>query len=147
MNDPRRQRAATAIKILAVTEPQRLVTCLPRVLPAWDWNLQDLAIAELTRFNAPAKLVGVARTFAEILPEAHPLVVPVMLDEIGVAREVSAIPLLCDIAAGTVAPLRDIFIRIKAVEAWAACTHVPPLRFCARFCASGRDWFTRNPPD
>jgi hypothetical protein len=117
LNDPRRQRAATAIKLLAVTEPQRLVVCLPRVLAAWDWNLQDLAIAELTRSNESVKLSGVAHAFAEVLPEAHPLVVPVMLDEIGVARETSAIPLLCDIAEGTVPALRDIFIRIKAVEA------------------------------
>jgi hypothetical protein len=117
LNDPRRQRAATAIKLLSITEPRRLVVRLPRVLPAWDWNLQDLAIAELTRFDASARPAGVARAFAQILPEAHPLVVPVMLDEIGLAGEVSAIPLLCDVAAGSVSTLRDIFIRIKAVEA------------------------------
>jgi hypothetical protein len=117
LNDPRRQRAATAIKLLAATEPERLVACLPRVLPAWDWNLQDLAIAELTRFEASAKPAGVARAFAEILPEAHVLVVPVMLDEIGAVGEMSAIPLLCEVAAGAVVTLRDIFIRIKAVEA------------------------------
>jgi hypothetical protein len=117
LNDPRRQRAATAIQLLAITEPQRLVAVLPRVLPAWDWNLQDLAVAELTRFGVAAKPEGVARAFAEILPEAHSLVVPVMLDEIGAAGEASAIPLLCDIAAGSVEPLRDVFIRIKGIEA------------------------------
>lgn len=117
LNDPRRQRAGTAIKLLTATEPQRLVGVLPRVLPAWDWNLQDLAIAELTRRDATTKPVGVARAFAEVLPEAHPLVAPVMLDEIGLTGEISAVPLLCKVASGSLEPLRDVFIRIKAIEA------------------------------
>lgn len=118
LNDPRRHRAATAIKLLAATEPQRLVDSLPRALPAWDWNLQDLAVAELTRHDSTstAKPTGVARTFSELLAEAHPLVVPVMLDEIGTSGEKSAIPLLCKIASGSLEQLRDIFIRIKAIE-------------------------------
>jgi hypothetical protein len=118
--DPRRHRAATAIKLLAATEPQRLVDALPRALPAWDWNLQDLAVAELTRHDSAStttKPTGVARTFSELLPEAHPLVVPVMLDEIGISGEKSAIPLLCKIASGSLEQLRDVFIRIKAIEA------------------------------
>ncbi len=117
LNDPRRQRAATAIKLLAATEPQRLVNILPRALPAWDWNLQDLAVAELTRRDASTPAAGVARAFAELLPDAHPLVVPVMLDEIGISGEVSAVPLLCKIASGSLEQLRDVFIRIKAIEA------------------------------
>lgn len=117
LTDPRRQRAATAIKLLAATEPQRLVAVLPRALPAWDWNLQDLAVAELTRRDMSLKPAGVARAFTVVLAEVHPLVAPVMLDEIGLAGEVSAVPLLCDIASGSLEPLRDVFIRIKAIEA------------------------------
>jgi hypothetical protein len=117
LSDPRRHRAGTAIKLLAATEPQRLVNVLPRTLPAWDWNLQDLAVAELTRRDASAKPSGVARAFVEVLPDAHPLVAPVMLDEIGISGEVSAVPLLCKIAEGSIEQLRDVFIRIKAIEA------------------------------
>ena len=117
LNDPRRHRAATAIKLLAATEPQRLVNDLPRTLPAWDWNLQDLAVAELTRRDLAAKPTGVARAFVELLPDAHPLVVPVMIDEIGISGENSAVPILCKIAAGSTEQLRDVFIRIKAIEA------------------------------
>ncbi len=115
--DPRRQRAGTAIKLLAATEPQRLVDSLPRTLPGWDWNLQDLAVAELTRHNAAKKAEGIARAFVAVLPEAHPLVAPMMLDEIGLAGESNAVPLLCEIAAGNLEALRDVFIRIKAIEA------------------------------
>jgi PilZ domain-containing protein len=117
LNDPRRHRTATAIKLLAATEPQRLVNSLPRALAAWDWTLQDLAVAELTRRDANAKPSGVASAFVELLPDAHPLVVPVMLDEIGISGENSAVPLLCKIASGSLEQLRDVFIRIKAIEA------------------------------
>jgi hypothetical protein len=115
--DPRRQRAGTAIKLLAATEPQRLVDSLPRTLPGWDWNLQDLAVAELTRSGAARKTEGIARAFADVLPEAHPLVAPMMIDEIGLAGESDAVPLLSEIAAGNLEALRDVFIRIKAIEA------------------------------
>jgi hypothetical protein len=115
--DPRRQRTGTAIKLLAATEPQRLVDSLPRTLPGWDWSLQDLAVAELTRGAAAKKADGVARAFAEVLPETHPLVAPMMLDEIGFADESNAVPLLSEIAAGNLEALRDVFIRIKAIEA------------------------------
>jgi PilZ domain len=117
LNDPRRHRTATAIKLLAATEPQRLVDILPRTLPAWDWNLQDLAVAELTGRDPATKPNGVACAFAELLPDAHALVVPVMIDEIGMSGENSAIPLLCKVGAGSLEQLRDVFIRIKAIEA------------------------------
>jgi hypothetical protein len=117
LNDPRRHRTATAIKLLAATEPQRLVNALPRALPAWDWNLQDLAVAELTRRDSGTKPHGVGRAFVELLPDAHPLVVPVMIDELGVSKEISAIPLLIQIASGSLEQLREVFIRIKAIEA------------------------------
>jgi hypothetical protein len=117
LNDPRRNRTATAIKLLSATEPQRLVNALPRTLPAWDWNLQDLAVAELTRRDAATKPRGIARAFTELLPDVHPLVAPVMLDEIGMSGEISAVPALCRIASGSMEQLRDVFIRIKAIEA------------------------------
>jgi hypothetical protein len=59
----------------------------------------------------------VGRAFVELLPDAHPLVVPVMIDEIGVSKEISAIPLLIQIASGSLEQLREVFIRIKAIEA------------------------------
>jgi hypothetical protein len=123
--DPRRQRAGTAIKLLAATEPQRLVNSLSRTLPGWDWNLQDLAVAELTRRDGAKKASGIARAFAAVLPEAHALVAPMMLDEIGLAGESSAVPLLCEIAGGSFVALRDVFIRIKAIEALGRLRAVP----------------------
>lgn len=111
--EPRRQRAAAAVKLLAATEPERLAAALPRALPSWEWNLQDLAVSELSRLDVR----GTAGAFAAAVMEAHPMVVPMMLDQIGLAQETAAVPVLLQIAAGENDRLRDIFTRIKAVEA------------------------------
>jgi hypothetical protein len=111
--DPRTQRATAAVKLLAVTRPERLVEALPKALHGWDWALQDLAVGELTRQGVP----GAAAAFLEVLPLAHTLVAPMMIDEIGLAQEFTAVPLLVEIAAGSQEQLKDVFIRIKAIEA------------------------------
>jgi hypothetical protein len=116
--DPRSQRATVAVKLLCATRPERLVEALPRALPYWDWNVQDLAVADLIRLHPP----GCAEAFLEALPQAHPLVVPMLLDDVGLRagelRSVSrAVPVLTEIAAGLNDRLKDVFVRIKAIEA------------------------------
>lgn len=111
--DPRAQRTTAAVKLLTATQPERLLEVLPRALPSWDWNLQDMAVGELVRLNTP----GCARAFLATLEHAHPLVVPMMLDEIGLARETAALALLLEIAAGHKERLKEVYVRIKAVEA------------------------------
>jgi len=111
--DPRNQRASTAVKLLAATHAERLLEALPRALPSWDWQLQDMAVSELV--SAGGKKC--ASVFLAALPHAHPLVVPMMLDQIGLAREAAAVPLLVAIAAGRDERLKEVFVRIKAIEA------------------------------
>lgn len=111
--DPRTPRATTAVKLLTVTAPEALVESLPKVMAGWDWALQDLAVGELVRLGLP----GTARAFLAALPQAHPLVVPMMVDEIGMEGETEAVPLLLQMAAGQTEHARDVFVRIKAVEA------------------------------
>jgi hypothetical protein len=119
--EPRRQRAATAIKLLSSVQPERLAAALPRVLAGWDWSLQDLAVSELSRQPSPVLRLQAAQVFLSIVAEAHLFVVPSMIDQIALSGaltgESSAIPRLWAIAAGDVEQLRDIFVRIKAVEA------------------------------
>jgi hypothetical protein len=117
LSDPRRQRQATAIKLLSAVQPERLATALPRVLPGWEWSLQDLAVSELSRQPNAELRKQAARIFLSILNEAHLFVVPSMIDQIALAGDTSAIPQLWAVAAGDVEQLRDMFIRIKAVEA------------------------------
>ncbi len=111
--DPRSPRATAAVKLLAATRPERLVEVLARALPSWDWNLQDMAVSELTRIQPP----GLPLVLLEAMPHAHPLVVPMMVDEVGLAREMAALPLLMEIAVGEHERYRDVFVRIKAIEA------------------------------
>jgi hypothetical protein len=110
-------RVTAAIKLLAAADPDRLLRGLARALPSWEWNMQDLAVSELSRpTNAPNAQTA-ASVFSSVLINAHPLVVPMMIDQIGLSGESSAIPQLMEIAAGEHATLRDQFVRIKAIEA------------------------------
>jgi hypothetical protein len=115
--EARPQRVSAAIKLLATADPDRLLRGLTRALPSWEWNMQDLAISELSRpTNAPNAQTA-AFVFSSVLINAHPLVVPMMIDQIGLSGESSAIPQLMEIAAGEHTTLRDQFVRIKAIEA------------------------------
>ena len=115
--EARPQRVTAAIKLLAAADPDRLLRGLTRALASWEWNMQDLAISELSRpTNAPNAQTA-AFVFSTVLINAHPLVVPMMIDQIGLSGESSAIPQLMEIAAGEHTTLRDQFVRIKAIEA------------------------------
>jgi hypothetical protein len=115
--EPRRQRIATAIHLLGSADPKRLAGALPRALASWEWNLQDLAITELTKWTNPPVVAASAKAFLATIAEAHSMVVPCMIDHLGFAHELPAVPVLLQIAAGEHLVLRDIYLRIKAAEA------------------------------
>jgi hypothetical protein len=115
--EPRRQRVATAIYLLASADPNRLAGALPRALPSWEWSLQDLAVSELARWTNPPVVAACAKAFLATVVEAHAMVVPCMIDHLGTAHATSAVPLLLKVAAGESLGLSDIYFRIKAVEA------------------------------
>jgi hypothetical protein len=115
--EARRHRVATAIHLLASADPKRLASALPRALASWEWSLQDLAATELMKWTNPPVVAATAHAFLSTLAEAHSMVVPCMIDHLGMAHETEAIPTLLQIAEGNHLILRDIFFRIKAVEA------------------------------
>jgi hypothetical protein len=115
--EARRQRVSAAIKLLSIADPERLLRGLPRALASWEWNLQDLAVSELSRPSNSVISQSTAFVFSAILADAHPLVVPMMIDQIGLAQESTAVAQLMEIAAGEHDILRDQFVRIKAIEA------------------------------
>jgi hypothetical protein len=114
--EARPQRVTAAIKLLASTDPDRLLRGLTRALSSWEWNMQDLAVSELSRPANASAAQTAAFIFSSVLATAHPLVVPMMIDQIGLAGERTAIPQLMEIAAGEHPILRDQFVRIKAIE-------------------------------
>ena len=115
--EARRQRAATAIHLLASADPKRLAAALPKALASWEWSLQDLAATELMKWLNPPVVAATAQAFLATLSEAHPMVVPCMIDHLGIAHETAAAPVLLQIAVGEHLVLRDIYFRIKAIEA------------------------------
>jgi len=133
--EPRRLRVATAIKLLSAADPARLIAALPRSFSSWDWSLQDLAVTELARQSVPAFRLQVAQTFLGILREAHLLVMPGMIDQIGLYGDPESIARLMEIATGEVEKLSDVFVRIKAIEALGrmkAASAAPLLRNLVR---------------
>src|SRR5207237_999824 len=115
--EARRQRVAAGVKLLAAADPERLLRGLARAMASWEWNLQDLAVSELSRPSNSASAMSTAFVFSAILADAHPMVVPMMIDQLGLAQEITAVPQLMEIAAGEHEVLRDQFVRIKAIEA------------------------------
>jgi hypothetical protein len=116
---PQAVHAGAAVKLLSAAKPERLLEILPRAMGCWEWNLQDMAVSELSRIRP----TGLAAALLESMPQAHPLVVPMMLDEIGLSRETAALPALLQIAEGQHERFRDVFVRIKAVEALGRLRH------------------------
>lgn len=115
--EARPQRVTAAIRLLAAADPDRLLRGFARALSGWEWNMQDLAVSELSRPANANSAHTAAYLFSSVLSSAHPLVVPMMIDQIGLAGERSAIQQLMEIASGEHAILRDQFVRIKAIEA------------------------------
>jgi hypothetical protein len=113
VHEKRLGRATAAVKLLAAVRPQRLVELLPEALPNWDWSVQDLAISEFAR----QRVNGLPEALLAALPRAHLYVVPMMLDLLGLEGDPAAVPAIFEIAAGQNERLKDVFIRIKAIEA------------------------------
>lgn len=136
--EARRQRVSAAIKLLAAADSERLLRGLARALASWEWNLQDLAVSELSRPANAGSSHSAAFVFSAVLADAHPLVVPMMIDQIGLAQETTAVPQLMEIAAGEHEVLRDLFVRIKAIEAIGRMRAVEAAELL-RMLAEGRD--------
>ena len=143
--EARRQRVSAAIKLLAASDPERLLRGLARAMASWEWNLQDLAVSELARPANAGSTQSAAFVFSAILADAHPLVVPMMIDQIGLAQETTAVPQLMEIAAGEHEVLRDLFVRIKAIEALGRM-RAPEASEMLRVLAEGREGLTFAEP-
>jgi len=143
--EARRQRVSAAIRMLAAADPDRLLRGLTRALASWEWNLQDLAVSELARPANSPSAQSTAFVFSAILQDAHPLVVPMMIDQIGIGQEGTAVPLLMEIAAGEHETLRDLFVRIKAVEALGRLRAVEAIELL-RQLAGKREGLTFSEP-
>jgi len=143
--EARRQRVTAAIKLLAAADPERLLRGLARAMASWEWNLQDLAVSELSRPSNSVSVQSAAFVFSAILADAHPLVVPMMIDQIGLAQETTAVAQLMEIAAGEHEILRDQFVRIKAIEALGRMRALEAAELL-RTLAEGREGLTYSEP-
>src|SRR5258707_14397141 len=70
--EARRQRVTAAIKLLAAADSDRVLRGLARAMASWEWNLQDLAVSELSRPNQSATAVRTPFLFSPLLADCHP---------------------------------------------------------------------------
>jgi hypothetical protein len=104
--------AVKTIALLSRLDPVGLEKLLPTRLPGWNRMYQDTAILQI----AAAGSVSRGKLMAASLLAVDPLLVPLVIDEIGMSGDQSQAALLLRIATGELPSLGSVFIRIKAME-------------------------------
>ena len=119
--------AVEMIGLLAKLDPQAAEVYLPGRLKTFPRMSQDRAIRQIASSGAH----GTCRLLLGVLDHVDPLVMPLVLDEIGMTGDREALGRLLTIAEGDLPAGGAPFLRIKALEALArlhAPESVPTLR-------------------
>jgi hypothetical protein len=99
--------------LLTKLDPQALEVFLPTRIKDFTRSAQDRIVRQISASGAPAR----SRILLEVLDHIDPLVMPLVIDEIGVTAEREALPRLLTIADGDVPAGAGQFLRVKAIEA------------------------------
>lgn len=105
--------AADIVGILSKLDPQAVEVFLPGRLKDFPRISQDRIVRQIAVSNAP----GRSRILLEILDHADPLLMPLVVDEIGVAGDREALGKLLTIVDGDLPPGASQYLQVKAIEA------------------------------
>ena len=105
--------AVEMIGLLSKLDPQAVEVFLPARLKDFPRASQDRAIRQLCTSGGPGK----CRILLEVLDHVDPLVMPMVIDEIGVTGDREALGRLMNIAEGDLPASAGPYVRLKAVEA------------------------------
>lgn len=105
--------AADIVGILSKLDPQAVEVFLPARLKDFPRISQDRIVRQIAVSNAP----GRCRILLEILDHADPLLMPLVVDEIGVAGDREALGKLLTIVDGDLPPGASQYLQVKAIEA------------------------------
>ena len=105
--------AADIVGILSKLDPQAVEVFLPGRLKDFPRISQDRIVRQIAVSNAP----GRCRILLEILDHADPLLMPLIVDEIGVAGDREALGKLLTIVDGDLPPDASQYLQVKAIEA------------------------------
>jgi len=105
--------AATTAGLLSRLDCAFLEVPLSVRLKGWNRLHQDMLVRQISLGSAPHR----GRLLARLFPSFDAMVQPEVLDEIGLAGDRTASPLLAKLAAGELPQAADPYLRVKAIEA------------------------------
>jgi hypothetical protein len=105
--------AAEMVGLLCKLDPQAVEVFLPSRIRNFPRISQDRVVRQLSASGAP----GRCRILLELLDHVDPLVMPLVIDEIGIAADREAVGRLMNIVDGQVPAGAGAFLRVRAAEA------------------------------
>ena len=105
--------AAEMVGLLSKLDPQAVEVFLPGRMKNFPRISQDRVVRQLSASGAP----GRCRILLNLLDHVDPLVMPLVIDEIGIAADREAIGRLANIIDGDVPAGAGPFLRVRAAEA------------------------------
>jgi hypothetical protein len=105
--------AAEMVGLLSKLDPQAVEVFLPSRIKNFPRVSQDRVVRQLSASGAP----GRCRILLELLDHVDPLVMPLVIDEIGIAADREAVGRLMNIVDGDVPAGAGPFLRVRAAEA------------------------------
>src|SRR6266852_1205570 len=99
--------------LLSKLDPQSVMVYLPGRIKDFPRTSQDRVIRQVSGSGAPRR----CQILLELLDHVDPLVMPLVIDEIGVAADREALGKLLTIADGDLPTGASAYLRVKAVEA------------------------------
>jgi hypothetical protein len=105
--------AADIVGLLSKLDPQAVEVFLPSRLKDFPRTAQDRIVRQISASNAPAR----CRIFLEILDHVDPLLMPLVIDEIGVTGEREALGKLLTVVDGDLPAGSGPYLQVKAIEA------------------------------
>jgi len=107
------QEATEMVGLLCKLDPQALAVFLPGRIKSFPRLSQDRVVRQLSASGAPAR----CRILLELLDHVDPLVMPLVIDEIGIAADREALGRLMNIVDGDLPAGAGQFLRVRAAEA------------------------------
>jgi hypothetical protein len=105
--------AAEMVGLLSKLDPQAVEVFLPSRIKNFPRISQDRVVRQLSASGAP----GRCRILLNLLDHVDPLVMPLVIDEIGIAADREAIGRLMNIVDGDLPAGAGPFLRVRAAEA------------------------------
>jgi hypothetical protein len=105
--------AAEIVGLLSKLDPQAVEVFLPGRIKNFPRISQDRVVRQLSASGAP----GRCRILLNLLDHVDPLIMPLVIDEIGIAADREALGRLANIVDGDVPAGAGPFLRVRAAEA------------------------------